>query len=185
MPAILQPNVNRRGYALERFSKATGLLLVAVCACGGGGSGAAPKNAKAKTTAQAINAAAKGGTAPPGDTVAPDAVQDSVPPKPVVRVSGYVVRGTDEASFLPCGSGRVHFLRLAPRATFQVNEAYRFRSAGMLQPTYFVFRARLLDDTVTHGGHRYRAIAEVAGVEPVTGAPDCAPPRAGSLIGRQ
>lgn len=100
------------------------------------------------------------------------------------KVSGYVVRGTDESSFKPCGSDRVYYTRIGPGVISELVQRYRFKSPTVLTPVYFELFARFIEDTVTLGDHVYTAVAEINYVFPeVPGsAPACPRPRRGSLI---
>ena len=104
---------------------------------------------------------------------------------PFEKVWGYVVRGTDESSFKPCGSDRVYYTRVGPGVIGELVQRYRFKSPTVLTPVYFELMARLVEDTVVLGDHVYTAVAEINHVFPeVPGLqPACPRPRRGSLIG--
>jgi hypothetical protein len=103
------------------------------------------------------------------------------------RVAGYVVRGSDESSFRACGSTQTHYLRPLGEAAIHVTQRYRFRASMPLAPVYFVFNARVLEDTVNVGDFTYTSVIEVRRVMPEqTGEqPDCPAPMRGSMIARQ
>jgi hypothetical protein len=107
--------------------------------------------------------------------------------QPFVRIAGYVVRGTDEASFRPCGSTQVSFIRGSPVAAPRLVQRYRFRAPVPLHPVYFVVRARIREDTLTVGKNVYTSVMEVDEVYPEDPAatPDCPAPRRGSMIAPQ
>ncbi|MGQ0649166.1 MAG: hypothetical protein ACT4P7_16545 [Gemmatimonadaceae bacterium] len=103
---------------------------------------------------------------------------------PFVRMAGYVVRGTDESSFRACGSPNVHFIRPGQLAVGEFVQRYRFRAPKPLTPVYFVFKARVVQDTMRVGDNLYDSVVEVSDVMPeVAGErPECARPRIGSMV---
>lgn len=103
---------------------------------------------------------------------------------PFVEIQGYVVRGTDESSFRRCGGSRVYYTRMSPPAAAQIAQRYRFRAPSLLYPVYFVVMGRVVDDSVTVGTNHYDAVIEISEVlaERSEQPPECAPPRAGSLV---
>jgi hypothetical protein len=107
---------------------------------------------------------------------------------PFERMSGYVVRGTDESSFVKCGSSGVHYTRMSAAAVGLLVQRYRFKASRPLAPVYFTINARILDDTVTVGEHAYTSVVEIERVYPEVPdeRPACAAPPRGSLVeGRQ
>lgn len=99
-------------------------------------------------------------------------------------MAGYVVRGSDESSFRRCGSDRTHYIRVGGEAMTTVIQRYRFRAPVPLSPVYFVFNARVLEDTVVVGDHTYTSVVQVWKVFPEQpGAePECPAPMRGSMI---
>ena len=106
---------------------------------------------------------------------------------PFVRMSGYVVRGTDESSFVSCGSPVVSYTRVSAEAVGQLVQRYRFKAPKPLSAVYFNVEARVLSDTVEIGANRYTSVVEIKRVYPevVGERPVCAPPPWGSLIERR
>ena len=104
--------------------------------------------------------------------------------EPFVRIAGWVVRGTDEASFRPCGSGRVSFIRGSQVAAPRLVQRYRFRAPAPLHPVYFEVKGRIRDDTIAVGSHVYTSVIEIAELVPEVpdAVPACPAPRRGSLI---
>jgi hypothetical protein len=123
-----------------------------------------------------------GGAAAGGAAKSRSARPDSGPP--FERVVGYVVRGTDESSFRRCGSTRTQYIRAVGEAASQVNTRYRFKASTPLAPVYFVFRARVVDDTVVVGDHTYTSVLEVRSVYPENPGEkaECPAPMRGSMI---
>lgn len=116
----------------------------------------------------------------------PDALSamDSARAAPPRRITGYLVRGTDESSFRVCGTGKVHFLPASSASAVVLLQEYRFRATGLLRPIYFVIKGRVLPDTVIAGANRYTSVLQVT--EFLGGkndTPECPPPRPGTLIG--
>lgn len=99
-------------------------------------------------------------------------------------MAGYVVRGTDESSFRRCGSTRTHYIRATGESAVHLSTRYRFKAPGPLSPVYFVFRARVLEDTVVVGDYTYTSVLEVRSVftDERSGAPECPAPMRGSMI---
>lgn len=106
---------------------------------------------------------------------------------PFVRMSGYVVRGTDESSFVKCGDSHVHYTRMSAEAVGHIVQRYRFRASMPLSPVYFTVNARIIEDTVNVGDHRYDSVVEIQRVYPERPdeKPACSAPSRGSLIERQ
>lgn len=110
---------------------------------------------------------------------------DSARAAPPQRMTGYLVRGTDESSFRVCGSGRVHFLPASSAAAVVLMQEYRFRATGLLRPVYFVIKGRVLPDTTVAGVNRYTSVLQVTEfLGGKSDTPECPPPRQGSLIGQ-
>lgn len=102
---------------------------------------------------------------------------------PFVPMSGYFVRGSDEASFLTCGTRRVHLARMSAGAAARMVQSYRFRAPRLLAPVYFEVRARVVEDTVTVGEHTYRSVIEIQDADVKEALePQCAAPPSGSLV---
>jgi hypothetical protein len=161
------------------------MLVAALVSTGCGPAQDAGKPA-AGASAQARATLSKPGTSQAKtDSTAPRnrrAAVDSGPP--FERMAGYVVRGTDESSFRRCGSKRIHYIRAFGEAAAHLSQRYRFNVSAPLAPVYFVFRARVLDDTVSIGDHTYTSVVEVRSVYPEEqGTPECAAPMRGSMIG--
>jgi len=99
-------------------------------------------------------------------------------------MAGYVVRGTDESSFRRCGSKRTHYIRAAGEAAVHLVTQYRFKASTPLAPVYFVFRARVIEDTVRVGDYLYTSVVEVRSVDRAAseGTPECPGPMRGSMI---
>lgn len=140
----------------------------------------APKGAD---SGAAVNAAGK--AAPPAGSPAPKqgrARADSGPP--FERMAGYVVRGTDESSFRRCGSNRTHFIRVTADSWPAILQRYRFRAPVPLSPVYYVFHARVIEDTVVVGDYTYTSSVEVRRVFPEQpdSQPECPAPMRGSMI---
>lgn len=107
---------------------------------------------------------------------------------PFEKMTGYVVRGSDESSFLKCGDTGVHYTRMSASAVGQLVQRYRFKASRPLAPVYFTINARIIEDTVTVGENAYKSVVEIERVYPEVRdeRPACAPPARGSLIeGRQ
>jgi hypothetical protein len=106
---------------------------------------------------------------------------------PFVRMSGYVVRGSDESSFVKCGDPVVHYTRMSAGAVGVLVQRYRFKAPRPLSPVYFTVNARIIDDTVTVGENSYTSVVEIERVYPEVPdeRPDCAAPTRGSLVERQ
>lgn len=137
------------------------LLVILAAACGGGESEVVARVAP---------------TRPP-----PKAEAESTAGAPR-KLRGYVVRGTDELSFRPCGSSRVYFARSRGDVAQRFNQRYRFTSTGLLQPVYFELEGYMLDDTLTLGSNKYELILDVRRVELEPGRPACPQPPSGSFI---
>ncbi|MBC7896037.1 MAG: hypothetical protein H7066_11540 [Cytophagaceae bacterium] len=106
---------------------------------------------------------------------------------PFTRMSGYVVRGTDESSFVKCGDSGVHYTRMSAGAVGLLVQRYRFKAPRPLSPVYFTISGRILDDTISVGTHEYISVVEIERVYPevLDERPACAAPTRGSLIERQ
>jgi hypothetical protein len=106
---------------------------------------------------------------------------------PFVRMAGYVVRGSDESSFVKCGDPGVHYTRMSQMAVSNVVQRYRFRAPRPLSPVYFEIKGRILDDTIKVGDHAYTSVVEIESVYPDNpdARPACAAPPRGSLVERQ
>ena len=154
-------------------------LLITIAGCAKD-QNSAPKGADSGT---AVNAAAKA-TRPAGAQAPKQkrARTDSGPS--FERMAGYVVRGTDESSFRRCGSDRTHFIRVTADSWPAVLQRYRFRAPVPLSPVYFVFYARVIEDTVTVGDYTYTSSVEVRRVFPEQpdSQPECPAPMRGSMI---
>jgi hypothetical protein len=143
------------------------------------------RKAQAAATAELRKQLAKGAT---GANPAGGAGQqrlarpDSGPP--FERIAGWVVRGTDESSFRRCGSKRTQYIRAVGEAAVHVSTRYRFKAPTPLAPVYFVFRARIVDDTVVVGDYTYTSVLEVRSVFPENPdeKSDCPAPMRGSMI---
>lgn len=107
---------------------------------------------------------------------------------PFTKMSGWIVRGTDESSFVKCGGARdVYFTRIAAEVVGQVVQRYRFKAPSPFVPVYYEFDGRLLDDTVEVGTNRYTRVVEISRLYPEAPEkrPACTAPRRGSLVGEQ
>jgi hypothetical protein len=102
-------------------------------------------------------------------------------------MAGYVVRGTDESSFRRCGSSRTHYIRATGESAVTLTQRYRFRATMPLSPVYFIFSARVREDTIRVGDHTYTSILEVRRVLPEQPGttPECPAPMRGSMIGER
>lgn len=143
------------------------------------------RKAQAAAKTELRNRLAKGplgGTAAGGAGRSRAARPDSGPP--FERMAGYVVRGTDESSFRRCGSKQVQYIRAVGEAAVHVSTRYRFRAPTPLAPVYFVFRARVVGDTVVVGDYTYTSVLEVRSVYPENPGekPDCPAPMRGSMV---
>lgn len=143
------------------------------------------RKAQAAARADLRKRLAKGGlgATPAGGAVGSRTARpDSGPP--FERMAGYVVRGTDESSFRRCGSTRTQYIRAVGEAAVHVTTRYRFKAPTPLAPVYFVFRARVIDDTVVVGDHTYTSVLEVRSVYPENSGetPECPAPMRGSMI---
>lgn len=143
------------------------------------------RKARAVAKADLRNRLAKGG--PGGDPVGGAAKSRTARPDsgpPFERMAGYVVRGTDESSFRRCGSKQTNYIRAVGEAAVHVTTRYRFKAPTPLAPVYFVFQARVVDDTVKVGDYTYTSVLEVRSVYPEDpgGKPDCPAPMRGSMI---
>lgn len=129
---------------------------------------------------------AKTGTQPaiPAGDPAPSRSTRTDSGPPFERLAGYVVRGTDESSFRRCGSKQTQYIRASGEAAVHVATRYRFKAPTPLSPVYFVFRARVVADTVTVGDYTYTSVLDVRSVYPENegGKPDCPAPMRGSMI---
>ncbi len=102
---------------------------------------------------------------------------------PFVTTRGFLVRGTDEASFVICGSRTVHYARVSPLIAQRVTQYYRFRAPQLLYPVFFEVRGRVVPDTVSIGPNTYTSVLEISAVDiGKMGEPTCSPPASGSLI---
>lgn len=140
------------------------------------------RKAQAAAKAEVRDRLVKGGPAGGPAAAARMARPDSGPP--FERMAGYVVRGTDESSFRRCGSTRTQYIRAVGEAAVHVTTRYRFKAPTPLAPVYFVFRARVIDDTVVVGDHTYTSVLEVRSVYPENSGetPECPAPMRGSMI---
>ena len=153
-------------------------LLMSIFGCSGEQT-PAPKRADGGATGAAGTAARPAGTSA---TKQNRARTDSGPA--FERMAGYVVRGSDESSFRRCGSDRTHYIRVSGAAATNVIQRYRFRAPVPLAPVYFVFNARVIEDTVVIGDYKYTSVVEVRRVFPEQPAvePECPAPMRGSMI---
>jgi hypothetical protein len=101
---------------------------------------------------------------------------------PLLETQGYIVKGTDELSYKPCGSSKVYFVKARGEPAVKVAQTYRFSAASPLSPVYYELRAHLYDDTASLGDTRYTSIADVRTVVQHPGKPACPPPLRGSFI---
>lgn len=104
--------------------------------------------------------------------------------EPFVRMSGYVVRGSDESSFMKCGDPGVHYTRMSAGAVALIVQRYRFKASRPLAAVYFTINGRIIKDTITVGENSYTSVVEIERVYPEVPdeRPACAAPPRGSLI---
>lgn len=166
---------------------ALAIIVLTSAACGDRGAAATKastaerNNARAQLKAQTQSA--QPAPAPPQSGQA--AKSDSGPS--FERMAGYVVRGSDESSFRRCGSNQTHFVRVRGEAAVHVTQRYRFKAPVPLSPVYFVFRARVIGDTVVVGDYTYTSVLDVRSVFPdqAGSEPDCPAPMRGSMIAQR
>lgn len=144
------------------------------------------RKAQAAERAKVRAGLAKTGTraATPAGGSAPNRATRTDSGPPFERMAGYVVRGTDESSFRRCGSKQILYIRASGESAVHVASRYRFKAPTPLSAVYFVFQARVVDDTVSIGDHTYTSVLEVRSVFPEEqlGTPECPAPMRGSMI---
>jgi hypothetical protein len=101
-------------------------------------------------------------------------------------VRGYVVQGSDENSFQPCGASKVYLIEGPPGPRFILTQRYRYAAISPLTPVFFEFSAAFLDSAVSVGPNNYSAVVYLKEVMASTKAPaNCPRPRRGSLVSRE
>jgi hypothetical protein len=100
-------------------------------------------------------------------------------------VRGYVVQGSDESSFRPCGSSKVYFIHGPAEPKFVLTQRYRYLAFAPLVPIYFELSAAYTDSTINIGPNTYTAIAFVKSVGDGDKPPaNCPRPGRGSMIAK-
>jgi len=145
----------------------TGFLVLAVfvvqaCAPGGGASGG-KKGRKGKGAARkaAMAAAILQGGYSKGADGTPSAT--SLEP-----AFGYIVRGTDFATFWPCGQEGYYFLAAEQMVNARIAQQYKFSAPRPYLPMYAELKLRYVNDTTTRGKRHFDRYVQVVDYKPTS-----------------
>lgn len=136
------------------------VALVQACApAGGGGGGKKGKKGKGAGKKAAMAAAIlKGGYT--GGAGGPTVAATFEP------AFGYIVRGTDFATFWPCGQDGYYFLVAEQMVNARIAQQYKFSAPRPYLPMYAELRVRYVNDTTTRGDRHFNRYVEVVEYKP-------------------
>jgi hypothetical protein len=79
---------------------------------------------------------------------------------------GYIVRGTDFATFWPCGQEGYYFLAAEQMVNARIAQQYKFSAPRPFLPMYAELRVRYVNDTTTRGNRVFDRYVEVVDYKP-------------------
>jgi hypothetical protein len=158
----------RRSRLPVRRALATAVLALVVvaaqaCAPGGGGGGGGKKGRKGKGANKRAAAAAavlQGGYTGAAGGVKLDAA--------VEQAHGYIVRGTDFATFWPCGKDGYYFLLAEQMVNARIAQQYKFAASRPYIPMYAVLRLQYVNDTLSRGARHFDRYVRVVDYTPTS-----------------